>query len=64
MTDAKGYLKGGETYISWIYDKVTMHSFRGKIKTSGLKNKFLFSKARAYKRETSYAVLNDTLSVP
>lgn len=46
-----------------IYDKVTMQSFRGKKKTSGLKNKFLLSKARAYKRETSYAVFYDTLRV-
>lgn len=46
-----------------IYDKVTMQSFKGKKKTSGLKNKFLLSKARAYKRKTSYAVLYDTLSV-
>lgn len=41
MTDATGYLKGGETDISWIYDKVTRHSFRGKMKTIGLRNKFL-----------------------
>ena len=46
-----------------IYDKVTVQSFRGKKKTGGLKNKFLLSKARADKRETSYAVLYDTLGV-
>lgn len=63
MTDAKGCLRGDETDMPCIYDKVTMQSFRGKTKTRGLENKFLLSKARAYKGETCYVVLNDTLSV-
>lgn len=63
MTDAKDYLKRGETDMQCVCGRVTMQSLRGKMKTSGLKNKFLLSKARAYKRETSYAVLYDTLSV-